>query len=75
MGRIWRPLAGGRGIALLGCSAIVVGAINAAGHGPRETMQIGLLGAAAAIGVAYVFCDWPRRRGTGAGKSSWRFSA
>jgi hypothetical protein len=40
----------------------VVGAINAAWHGRDEMMQLGLLGAAAAFGVAYVFCDWPPRR-------------
>jgi hypothetical protein len=53
--------AGGRGVVLLGRSAIVVGAINAAGHGPHEVMQVGLLGAAAAIDVEFVFCDWPPR--------------
>ena len=55
MGRIWRSLPAGGGL-------FIVGAINAAWHGRHEMMQLGLLGATAAIGGAYVFCDWPPRR-------------
>jgi hypothetical protein len=38
------------------------GAVNATRHGLQQTMQVGLLGAAAAIGVVYVFCDWSTTR-------------
>lgn len=61
MGRIWRSLPAGPGLFFLGAALFVVGAINAAGHGPQEMMHVGLLGAAAAISVAYLFCDWPPR--------------
>jgi hypothetical protein len=61
MGRIWRSLPAGAGLFFLGAVLFVVGAINAAWHGLHEMMQVGLLGAAAASGVAYVFCVWPPR--------------
>jgi hypothetical protein len=52
MGRIWRSVP---------ASAVLfgVGAIDAAWHGLHDMMQIGLLGATVAIGVAYGFCEWP----------------
>jgi hypothetical protein len=62
MGRLWRSLPAGAGLFFLGAMLFIVGAINAAWHGRHEMMQAGLLGAAAAIGVAYVFCDWPPRQ-------------
>jgi hypothetical protein len=57
MGRLWRSLPAGAGLFFVGAALFIVGAINAALHGWHEMMQLGLLGAAAAIGVAYVFCD------------------
>ncbi len=63
MGRLWQSLPAGAGLFLLGAALFIVGAINAAWHGRHEMMQVGLLGAAAAIAVVYVFCDWtPRTR-------------
>jgi hypothetical protein len=55
--RFWRSLPAGAGWLFAG------GAINAACHGLHQAMQIGLLAAAVALGVAYVFCDWPPRSG------------
>ena len=60
MRRIWQALPAAAGLFFLGAALFIVGAINAACHGRHEMMQVGLLGAAAAIGVAYVFCDWSR---------------
>ena len=61
MKRIWHSLPAGAGLFFLGAALFVVGANNAAWHGLHETMQVGLLGAAAGIGIAYVFCDWTPR--------------
>jgi hypothetical protein len=52
MKRIWRSLPAGAGLFFLGVALFLVGAINAAWHGLHETMQVGLLGTAAAIGIA-----------------------
>jgi hypothetical protein len=52
MGRLWRSLPAGAGLFFVGAALFIVGAINAALHGWHEMMQLGLLGAAAAIGVA-----------------------
>jgi hypothetical protein len=57
VGRIWQSLPAGAGLFFFGAALFIVGAINAAWHGLHEMMQLGLLGAAAAIGIAYVFCD------------------
>jgi hypothetical protein len=46
--------AGGRGLFFLGAALSVVGAIHTAGHAPQDMMQVGLLGAAAVTGDAYV---------------------
>ncbi len=63
MVRFWRSLPAGAGWFFAGAALFAGGAINAACHGLHQTMQIGLLGAAAALGVAYVSCDWPPRSG------------
>ena len=63
IGRFWRSLPAAAGWFFAGAALFAGGAVNAAWHGLHQTMQIGLLGAAAALGVAYVFCDWrPRSR-------------
>ncbi len=51
------------GVALFLLVAVLFlgGAANAAWHGLHATMQVGLLGAALALGAVYVFCDWPPR--------------
>jgi hypothetical protein len=61
-GRGWFFFLGAVLFVVLGAVLFVVGAINAAWHGLHDMMQVGLLGAAAATGVAYVFCDWPPRQ-------------
>jgi hypothetical protein len=63
IGRFRRSLPAGAGWFFIGAALFAGGAINAAWHGLHQTMQIGLLGAAAALGVAYVFCDWLPRSG------------
>jgi hypothetical protein len=58
MGRVSRSSPAGAGLSFLGAFLSVVGAMNAAWHGRHQMMQLGLLGAAAAIGIASVFCGW-----------------
>ena len=51
----------GMALFLLAAVLFLGGAANAAWHGLHAMMQVGLLGAALALGVVYVFCDWPPR--------------